>query len=77
MAEINDVQGSIYQNLVDAGLDTQTANQCMAVVKKGQYSDILPILVKHRKSLLDSLHTGQKQIDCLDFLIYKLRNYEM
>ena len=27
MAEINDVYVSIYQNLLDAGFDTQTANQ--------------------------------------------------
>lgn len=27
MAEINDVHGSIYQNLVDASFDTQTSKQ--------------------------------------------------
>ncbi len=33
---------------------------------------MLPILTKHRKHLLDSVHKGQKQIDCLDYLIYSL-----
>lgn len=29
MAEANDMYGSIYQNLLDAGCDQQTADQCM------------------------------------------------
>jgi hypothetical protein len=29
MAEANDLYGSIYQNLLDAGRDQQTTEQCM------------------------------------------------
>lgn len=73
MAEANDVYGSIYQNLIDAGCDTKITEQCMAIVEDGRYCDILPILTRFRKTLLDSVRIGQKQIDCLDFLIYKLK----
>lgn len=74
MAEVNDVYGSIYQNLIDAGCDQQTAEQCMVYVKEGRFTDMLPILVSHRKTLLGFLHESQKQIDCLDYLLYKLKN---
>ncbi len=74
MAEANDVYRSIYQNLIDAGCDQQTAEQCMVFAKEGRFTDMLPILVRHRKVLLGSLHESQKQIDCLDYLLYKIKN---
>ena len=67
--------GSIYQNLIDAGCDRQTAEQCMMFAKGGQFTDMLPILVRHRKDLLGSLHESQKRIDCLDYLLYKVKNF--
>lgn len=74
MAEANDVYGSIYQNLIDAGCDAQTTEQCMSFLKEGEISQMLPVLSEYRAALLNSVHIGQKQIDCLDFLIYKLKN---
>jgi hypothetical protein len=46
----------------------------MTFVKEGQFSDIVPVLTRHRKDLLDSVHKGQKQIDCLDYLLYKIKS---
>lgn len=74
MAEANDRYGSIYQNLIDAGCDEETAEQCMILAKEDRLSDMLPILVGHRKTLLGDLHKSQKQIDCLDYLLYKINN---
>ena len=45
----------------------------MAFVEDGRYCDTLPNLTRYRKVLRGSVRTGQKQIDCLDFLIYKLK----
>lgn len=73
MAEANDVYGIIHQNLIDAGCNEQTTEQCMTFVKDENISGMLPILSKHRSLLLDSVHTGQKQIDCLDYLIYQIK----
>ncbi len=73
MAEANDLYGSIYQNLLDAGCDQQTTEQCMTFVKDGKCADMLPILTRHRKSLLGAIHKGQEQIDCLDYLLYKIK----
>lgn len=74
MAEAKDIYGGIYQNLIDAGCDQQMTELCMTFVKEGQFSDIVPVLTRHRKDLLDSVHKGQKQIDCLDYLLYKIMN---
>ena len=73
MAEANDTYKIIYQNLIDVGCDESITEKCMFLVKEGRIFDMLPILTKHRKYLLDSVHKGQKQIDCLDYLIYKIK----
>lgn len=72
MAEANDTVGLIYQNLIDAGCDQQTMEKCMAIVKKGSYAEMLPLLSQHRAALLGAVRFGQKQIDCLDYLICKI-----
>ena len=72
MAEIRDVYGSIYQNLIDAGCNQQIIDQCMAFIKEEKYLNMLDMLCEQRKSLLSAVHTGQKRIDCLDFLTHKI-----
>lgn len=73
MAEASDTLTLIYQNLKDAGCDTQTTEDCMSFVKAGNVKEILPILKQYRKVLLGSVRSGQKKIDCLDYLIYKIQ----
>ena len=74
MAEANDTVGIIYQNLIDAGCDKETTEKCMSMVKNENYAEMLPILSQYRASLLSTVRFGQKQIDCLDYLIYKIDN---
>ena len=73
MAEASDASGIIYQNLKDAGCDEQLTEKCMALVKAGKYRGLLPVLLNYRETLLGSVRLGQKQIDCLDYLIYKIK----
>ena len=72
MAEASDVYGILYQNLVDAGCSEKRIADCMGYAKKGEWKNLLPVLARHKKSLLEQVHTSEKQIDCLDFLIYRL-----
>ncbi|RHR31208.1 hypothetical protein DWX43_05715 [Clostridium sp. AF19-22AC] len=72
MAEASDTLGILYQNLLDAGCDEKTAECCMAYAKCGEWRKMLPLLSKHKTILLEIVHAGQKQIDCLDFLIYRI-----
>ncbi len=74
MAEANDMEHMIYENLMDAGCDEPTIFKCMAFVREGNYEQMLPILVQHRCSLLGTVRYGQKQIDCLDYLIYQINH---
>ena len=76
MAEANETSVIVYRNLIDAGCNEATTNQCMLLLQAGKKSDMLPILSKHRAALLNSVHKGQKQIDCLDYLIYRIRREE-
>lgn len=73
MAEAHETNKIIYQNLLDAGCDQITTDRCMLLLKEGKKSDMIPILSKYRKGLLEIIHKEQKQIDCLDYLIYKIK----
>ena len=73
MAVASDTFALIYQNLRDAGCDMQMTEDCMSLVKGGDLKGILPILQQYRKVLLMTVRSGQKKIDCLDYLIYKIQ----
>lgn len=73
MAEASDTAGIFYQNLEDAGCDKQTKETCMALFQSGNLRGILPLLSNYRKGLLSTVCSGQKKIDCLDYLIYKIQ----
>lgn len=73
MAEANDTYTIIHQNLIDAGCEAAMIEKCLLLAKSGKALDMLPLLINHRKRLLDYVHNGQKQIDCLDYLIYSLK----
>ena len=73
MAQALDTFGILYQNLIDAGCDKETVERCMFLAKEDKKTDILRLLSGHREALLDTVHAGQKQIDCLDFLTYTLK----
>ena len=73
MAEAFDKIGIFYQNLEDAGCDAQTTQKCMELFQSGNLRGMLPILSAYRKGLLNTVRAGQKRIDCLDYLIYKIQ----
>lgn len=72
MAEASDTWGVLYQNLIDAGCEQGTAEQCISLMKAGKHTDLLRLLSRHRADLLDTVHENQKRIDCLDFLVYQI-----
>lgn len=64
---------AVIRNLMDAGCDQKTIDLFFKEHECGNLKNELKVLENYRKSLLDSLHEKQRQIDCLDYLIYKLR----
>ncbi len=72
MSEASDTIGILHQNLVDAGCSKDLIETCMELAKANKWKRLLPLLAKQRINLLDSVHDGQKQIDCPDFLVYSI-----
>lgn len=63
---------AIIQNLKDAGCEKEVIIQFLDAGKKESMDSQLKILAVHRKDILDRLHVCQKQIDCLDYLVYMM-----
>ena len=57
-------------------LNLKDAYCCAEFIEKFLQSDNkvkLKLLAQQRKYLLDELHASQRRIDCLDYLMYKLK----
>lgn len=65
-------QEHTIQNMRDAGCEEDTINRFMLCYREGDIKGELKVLLKHRQELLDKVHKGQKEIDCLDYLVYQL-----
>lgn len=61
---------AIIENLKDAGCDDETIACYMECRACGETLKKKKLLAKHRQGLLDDLHQCQREIDCLDYLIY-------
>ena len=64
---------AIIRNLKDAGCDEDMIITFMEDMKKNRLDEGLKLLETHRRSLLADLHKEQKQIDCLDYLVYTMQ----
>lgn len=63
----------VIQNLKDAGCDTDTVKTFMELADSGEQKKQIQLLEKHRRVLLYEIHKNEKQIDCLDYLLYQMR----
>ena len=68
----NHNENAIIQNLKDAGCDEDMIAAFIKAIRAEKISDGLKLLSIHRRSILNHLHEDQKQIDCLDYLVYQL-----
>ena len=73
MAEANDKVQLLYRNLQDAGCTPEMIQKCMELDAEQNCADLLFQLSQYRKTLLEQVHLRQKELDCLDFLIYRLK----
>ena len=72
MPEASDSQGILRQNFIDAGCDQELVQRCVSSAKEERTAEVLRILSRHRRTLLDTVHREEKRIDCLDYLVYKM-----
>ena len=68
----NQSMESTIQNLKDAGCRSRCADEFLSLERAGKTREPLQLLSAHRKRLLDRIHEGEKQIDCLDYLVYQI-----
>ena len=61
----------LAQTLRDAGCTEEAAKTLMADVRDSRR--LLELLARHRAALLDEVHRCEKKIDCLDYLVYRIK----
>ena len=62
----------LIRNLKDAGCEEADIQQFLKLGHEGRQRDQLRLLAAHRAALLEQLHVSQRQIDCLDYLVYQM-----
>lgn len=78
---------AVIQNLKDAGCAPDIMECCIACMEQGEKRELLKRLEEHRKGLLHKMHKAklisengrcleEKQIDCLDYLVYQISRCE-
>lgn len=65
---------AVIQNLEDAGCAPDIIERCIICMEQGKRNELLKRLEEHRTGLLDKVHEEEKQIDCLDYLVYQIRH---
>lgn len=64
---------SIEQNLIDAGCDKEFIERFMNLTETQRTAEMLNMLAIHRKALLERIHTDERRIYCLDYLVNTLK----
>lgn len=63
---------AMIQNMKDAGCSRETIECCINCLDYGKETELLERLSNHREGLLHKVHEGEKQIGCLDYLVYQI-----
>lgn len=62
----------IAECLKDAGCNDIEIRDMTERFNSGDMQAFLRMLNSHRKSVLDTLHKNEKQLSCLDYLIFQI-----
>ena len=74
MSQIVTGDEAVIRNLKDAGCDLAIIDQFTALQKAELIEAQIRLLSDHRNLLLQNIHADQRKLDCLDFLLYKIRH---
>ena len=70
----NEKDKQIIQNLKDAGCSDETI---VLFFKSDNEKYRMDVLINYRKDLLSKVHNRERELDCLDYLIFKIRKGEL
>ena len=71
-----DKEEILRRNLIDAGCDEELIKKGLEHFGNGTLSEFLTELSAYRGKVLSGVRKGQKQIDCIDYLINKIKAEE-
>ena len=77
MANYVENPDSVIQNLEDAGCDMEMVAEFMKLGIAGNRQNQLKLLEQHRKRLLEKVHTNERRIDCLDYLVFQMNKEDV
>ena len=66
-------QKDLLQNLKDAGCGRELIRKFMEIPQSREEEQI-NLLTAHREKLLHKIHKVERQITCLDYLIYQIEH---
>lgn len=64
---------AVIQNLQDAGCTQKMVQHIMTQLEENDFEELSKLLEQHRSCLLNLIHDKEKQIDCLDYLVYQIK----
>ena len=68
-----DSREDLIQNLKDAGCCEKMICDFMECFDKADIDSQIALLELHRDDLLDNVHSEERKISCLDYLLYQIR----
>jgi len=70
--EMTFTKKQLEECLSDAGCSEEEKAEILQYYADENMQEMIHLLRIHRKAALDTIHTGEKQISCLDYLVYQL-----
>lgn len=64
---------AITQNLRDAGCNEEIIAEFMNKMNGGHTEQGLRLLERHRRALLDAVHSEEKKIEYLDYFVHQMK----
>lgn len=62
----------LEEYLDDIGCPLKEKTEILGYAENRDIQNIIRLLRRHRKSTLDTIHKEEKQISCLDYLVFQL-----
>lgn len=69
---MNDIE--LRDALTASSCDEKIIGEITSLIADGNTAKAKTLLEKHRKNILDEVHSCEKSIECIDYLIYKLKD---
>lgn len=68
-----DEKRALIQTLTDAGCGAALQERFVSLVQQGREKEAFILLAGHRRTLLEHCHAAERKIECLDYLVYQMK----